>query len=159
MPYKKYSPETIHQRFWRHVNKKGPIPKTFPELGRCWIWIGAKHRQGYGLACFEHGMLVAHRVSFFIRNGRFPKDKLLHRCDNPPCIRPEHLEEGSQRKNVFDAIERGRFPQSKLTPEMVLEIRDCYREKRQTVKALARKFGVHRNTIWNVISRNNWSHI
>lgn len=91
------SPE---KRFWGKVIK---------HKSGCWEWIGNTIRGGYGRIHFAGKNRLAHRVAWFLTYGYWPKDKLLHDCDNPPCIRPEHLYEGSQLDNVRDCIARRRF--------------------------------------------------
>jgi hypothetical protein len=76
----------------------------------CWQWVGAKTGSGYGhgrgVRLFPKGEQLAHRQSFFLHHGRVPTLPLmvLHKCNNPLCVRPEHLYEGDGIQNVADAI-------------------------------------------------------
>lgn len=96
---------TIHERFWKFV-KRTCHPKG------CWEWIGHRNREGYGTfyAGVRDKMSMAHRHSWEIHNGkRIPKrKKILHWCDNPPCVNPTHLWIGSQKQNVWDMESKGR---------------------------------------------------
>ena len=94
------------ERFWSKVDRHGPIS---PGLGRCWVWIASRDSNGYGQFRFGPGRAKkAHRVAFFLAEGRWPEPLALHRCDNPPCVRRSHLFEGTQRMNMRDAFAKGR---------------------------------------------------
>lgn len=78
-------------------------------LGPCLEYEGTKNKNGYGvLPRAVHGSRLAHRAALAEHLGRPVEGFALHRCDNPPCIRGDHLYEGDQRQNVEDAVERGR---------------------------------------------------
>lgn len=90
------------EKFWARV-EKGP---------ECWIWRGAKAALGYG-QFFEtrYRAILAHRLSWNVAHGAIPEGMgVLHRCDNPPCVRPEHLFLGGQSANMMDASRKGRLP-------------------------------------------------
>ena len=95
-----------------------PFPNTerkflslIKKTKRCWKWIGAKDKNGYGLFSWSKGFYTkrAPRVAFHIFVKRIPKGKhVLHRCDNPECVNPKHLFFGSARDNVKDMFRKGR---------------------------------------------------
>jgi hypothetical protein len=98
------------KRFWDKVDKNGPTPEHCPELGQCWIWKGAKkHGTSYGLVKFLGKPMRAHRVAWFIIHGEWPSECILHRCDNPPCVRDSHLFDGTQADNMADRYNKGRY--------------------------------------------------
>lgn len=105
---KSYAPKPvpIEQRFWQHVDKNGPTQPHMPTP--CWLWTGARDANGYGRVNVDHSAITAHRAAFFIEYGRWPKPNALHRCDHPPCVRPDHLFEGDQKANMVDAASKGR---------------------------------------------------
>lgn len=73
--------------------------------GGCWEWRGARNGHGYGLLNKDR----AHRLMWEARNGPIPDGLVIrHRCDNPPCLRPDHLEVGTKKQNSRDMVERGR---------------------------------------------------
>lgn len=74
--------------------------------GACWIWTGPTNNHGYGRF---GGSRYAHRVSYQLAHGPIPPGMVvLHRCDNPPCVNPDHLSLGTQRDNVRDMVTKGR---------------------------------------------------
>lgn len=86
---------TPEQRFWAKVDKGGPIPDRRPELGPCWVWMGATADGGYGSFRVDGGRrtVTAHRWGYLNFVGPIPDGLHLdHLCHNPPCVRPDHLE-------------------------------------------------------------------
>lgn len=82
-------------------------------LSGCWVWKGVIDGKGYG-AIWESPQtrkyLRAHRMSYAHAYGPIdPELKVRHKCDNPPCVRPDHLELGTQKDNIQDAARRGRM--------------------------------------------------
>lgn len=105
MPKGEYPRPSVEERFWKSVKK---------ELGKgCWNWTAAKIC-GYG-AFSALGEQRAHRVAYRLFVGEIPEGLyVLHKCDNPKCIRPDHLFLGTQQDNVDDKVAKGR--QSRLGP-------------------------------------------
>lgn len=94
----------LRDRFWEKVNKSGG----------CWTWTGAQHRQGYGHIRIDDSVEFAHRVSWNIHFGAIPDGaEIMHVCDNPCCVNPDHLMLGTHRDNMRDMARKGRKP-SKL---------------------------------------------
>jgi hypothetical protein len=95
-------------RFWAKVNRNGRTVR--PELGPCWEWTAGKFSNGYGAFAESHKkQRKAHRVSYALAVGDIPPGALVcHRCDNPSCVRPEHLFAGSDRDNVIDCVQKHR---------------------------------------------------
>ena len=90
----------LEERFWKYVLKSNG----------CWEWQGLRTVGGYGLYWIERNQqTTAHRVSWLIAYGPIPDGiEVLHSCDNPPCIRPQHLFLGTQQDNIDDMIRKGR---------------------------------------------------
>lgn len=94
----------------------GDAPDHRPELGPCWVWMGAMNGDGYGVIRGDvvpgarQPILLAHRVALSLALGRpLGQDMFAnHKCDNPRCVRPRHLYEGTMQQNVDDMNERGR---------------------------------------------------
>jgi len=86
-------------RFWRRVAKA--------DGSACWLWTGARFHFGHGAFKVAGRTLKAHRVAYVLTYGPIPNNNVVrHRCDTPPCVRPDHLLLGSQVENVAD---RNRF--------------------------------------------------
>jgi hypothetical protein len=147
------TPDRI-KRFWAKVIK---------HQDECWEWTGAKVRNGYGYFAInsERGpshCSAAHRVSWVITNGDIPDGLLvLHKCDNPPCTRPDHLFLGTFKDNNQDTIRKGRQSRGhyKLTPKALREIR-ILNKMDFSHQTIANVFGVHRSTIKKIISGKQW---
>lgn len=76
----------------------------------CWLWEGAYHYNGYGCIKINNKTLRVNRLSWFLKNGKIPKNRyVLHKCDNPKCVNPKHLFLGTAQDNIDDCIKKGRF--------------------------------------------------
>ena len=134
----------------------------------CQVWVRYRTRKGYGQTWDrqQKRRRRAHRVVWEIFNGPIPKGAfVLHRCDNPPCVNPDHLYVGTAADNTRDMIRRGRVSagerrdNARLTREMVRQIRHVYASGRKTKAALARIFGVSPSTIRAAVGRVTWRHV
>ena len=98
---------TTDERFWEKVDKFGPVPEFAPQLGRCWIWVGAAQRYGYGSFAIHSDVteggwkrVLAHRFSYERLVGPVEKGlDLDHLCRIPACVNPEHLQPVTHREN------------------------------------------------------------
>lgn len=103
-----YWNESPSDRFWKRVERLGPIPSHLPNLGNCWIWTGNKIHSGYGQIGVGGKMISTHRFSFMLSNGDPGDMCVLHRCDNPSCVRPDHLFLGTHSDNMRDRDSKNR---------------------------------------------------
>ncbi|ARK86072.1 hypothetical protein BOC42_00460 [Burkholderia pseudomallei] len=107
----------------------------YVEIGEtCWLWTGAKLPRGYGRFYFDGKPRYAHRVSVVLHGGAVADDALvMHSCDNPSCVNPDHLSVGTQTENMRDAASKGRTvnsqdwggeknPKAKLTSSQRAEL-------------------------------------
>ena len=136
-----------------------------PGVG-CWEWKGRRLPGGYGQLSVRGKNVCAHRVSYEIHTGPIPDGlDVCHRCDNPPCVRPDHLFLGTRSENLQDATRKRRTrttPQygwdnkkTKLSEEQVAEIRARYAAGERNQSALAREFGVHHSRVWQLVNRKD----
>lgn len=167
--------ESDIERFNRMVDRDGPTIRE--ELGPCWVWTGSTTQFGHGQFLVRltesrmskkysgHG---AHRIAWSIaNNGKAIPDGLLvrHRCDNPPCVRPSHLELGTFADNMRDMYERGRamigerHGSAKLTDANVLAICADFAQNGTAIQELARRFGVTDMTVHDILKGRAWRHI
>lgn len=147
-----------YDRFWSKVNKT----KT------CWEWTGALNHCGYGTFWFNNKTVHAHRLSWVIANNRHvPKGKLtLHKCDNPKCVRPDHLFIGTQRDNVYDCLNKNRraklfgesHGRSKFTSEQVNAIKIMRKDFGIGCQILADWTGVTKVAISSICRGKNWKY-
>lgn len=132
----------------------------------CWLWTAHKMRLlPYGRMTVHRGWYeLAHRISYVLHVGPIPDGlHILHRCDNPSCVRPDHLFPGSNSDNVADKVAKGRqsfllgekHPSAKLNNASVAFI---FRSRKSGV-ALAEEFGVSTNVICRIRRGKSWTHI
>jgi len=141
---------SLATRFWSKVRRGEP--------NACWPWTGSTDGRGYGhLSAYPKGSpLKAPRVAWEIANGPIPDGMLVrHKCDNPPCVNPAHLELGTQKDNTRDTSARGRLnPKSRLNlrhdkalstsdMEIVVEMRS----RGLSLPVIAKRFGVDSSTV------------
>lgn len=92
-------PKPLAPRFWAKVDKS--------DVDGCWIWTAGKDGKGYGRVGFEARTKAAHHAAWFLEHGYWPT-YIEHVCDNPPCVRVDHLREGSPATNSADMANKGR---------------------------------------------------
>lgn len=138
--------------------------RSVPGGDGCWIWQGNKNPKGYGYMSDNGRLRTAHRVSYEKFCGPFPPHlQVLHRCDTPSCVNPDHLFLGSNIDNVQDRVAKGRSvglagernPKAKLTAEDVVAIR---RDPRAT-KTIAAAYGVSISMVGHIKRREFWRHV
>jgi len=139
-------------RFWRHVFKTGPVPQHWPELGACWEWTGPADKHGYGRIWFNGKLEVTSRIAWLLAIGSLPTYDVLHKCDNPACVRFSHLYEGEAFANAADMVARDRQG-GKLSNAQANTIREVYAMGQLNQYQLALKYNVTQAAIWYTIRR------
>jgi hypothetical protein len=142
----------LTERFWEKVQKRA---------SGCWEWTASVDEHGRGRINYKGYPLRAHRASWFIHFGQWPTLQVNHRCDNPLCVNPGHLYEGTQVQNVADAVARDRTTHgvrhgaARLTDEKVEEIRRLYAFG-YFQREIAVLFGVSKGAIQGVVTGSRW---
>lgn len=129
----------------------------------CWLWLGHLNPYGYGRLGRNRIERQAHRLSFLAHIGPIPDElKVLHKCDIPSCVNPDHLFLGTDEDNMQDMVTKGRnvnpsgedHPMAKLNYKDIQKIRE---NKISTISAIADHFGVSRRAIRFVKTGETWS--
>lgn len=96
--------ESTPENFWLRTEAQGA----------CVVWTGGTRKDGYGQVTWHGEKVLAHRLAFFLRLGRWPESDLLrHLCNNPTCVL--HAVEGTRSENMLDAVAAGVHPQARKT--------------------------------------------
>ena len=155
--------ERTAARFWSKVDRCGHDD--------CWPWLGTKKMpnnigEQYGtFGVSENGNRTeyrAHRLAYMLAVGEVPDGILvMHTCDTPLCVNPNHLELGTNADNMADRDAKGRVAKgegsgkSKLRAHQVRRIR----RSRRSNSELASEYGVHSTTILNIRRGRLWGHL
>jgi hypothetical protein len=150
--------KTSEERFWAKVNK----------TDTCWLWTASKDRDGYGQFRFNGTTVKAHRVVIQLEGSDIPSGMcVLHHCDNPGCVNPDHLYIGTPKQNTGDMIERGRSKYvgqkgeahgcAKLCELDVRLIRDL--AETSTQQEIADWFGIAQSHVTNIVNHKSWAHV
>lgn len=129
----------------------------------CILWVQGVDRHGYGKAWHKGKTWRANRLAYAAHHGMdsVKGTNVLHKCDNPACINPQHLFAGTLSDNVHDAVAKGRNARgenhnmNKLTIEQVLAIRNDQR----VLRKIGDDYGVTAQAIWYIKKGRNWRHV
>lgn len=156
--FDRWSMERQTELFWSHVDKSGD----------CWEWTLHRDSFGYGGTSWKNRYMTAHVKAWTLTFGPPPEGMhVCHRCDNPPCCRPDHLFLGTPAENSADMVRKGRSarvrgtakPGAKLTEDQVREIRRRYEAGGVSTHQLAPEYGVTAMTIWAVVRRKKYTDV
>lgn len=143
------------ERFWSKADKSGD----------CWIWQGRLTTSGYGQFKADRKNWISSRVAYELTNGAIPPGLCVcHRCDNPLCVRPDHLWAGTNAENMDDLRRKGRAARgernssAKLTEPEVVEIKRLISEG-VGQRILGERFGVGTSTIAHIATNRTWAHV
>lgn len=152
----------IEDRYWANVNKVE---------GDCWIWTGAKRNyKGYGTIALPgrgNGSITTHRFAWKLAFGDIPEGlHVLHKCDNPSCVNPEHLFLGTNNDNVQDKCKKGRLNHvkgeksgvSKLTEKDILLIKQL-RKDGLLHREIAEKLNITKGNVGFILRGETWKHV
>lgn len=134
--------------FWSKVNIE-------PHPSKCWEWTGNLSRTGYGNMTKrykERKPIMAHRFSFILQGGNLTQDMLVcHTCDNPKCVRPDHLFIGDHSSNMLDKAKKFRT-NGGITKDLAIKILEATKSEKSDLK-ISQQFKIHRETVYRI--RNN----
>lgn len=148
------------ERFWSKVNKTD-------DPSQCWLWQSAFDQDGYGLFKVNSRMVRAPRYMYQLVKGAIPLGyHVMHSCDNPPCVNPNHLSVGTGKDNHHDSSLKGRRHNqqgalnncAKLTSDAIVKIRQLHGQGLSN-KEIAKRFHVSRSNIGFICARQTWRHI
>lgn len=154
--------KTVAERFWGKVEKSDG----------CWEWQKCKTFFGYGLFRVDGKNVRAHRFSWGSINGAIPDGMcVLHHCDNPSCVNPDHLFIGTKKDNAQDRLSKGRpgspgpaiplmgelHQNTNLTNKDVMEIRRLCQT--MTQRAIAKIYNITFQSVNLIVNRKRWSHL
>ena len=135
-------------RFWSKVNK----------TEYCWEWTGCRGNNGHwhGRFYYNGRMQQAHRLAWEEAHGPIPAGQhVLHKCDRPTCVRPDHLYLGTAADNMADMVLRGRCTNAKVTATEVAEIRRRS-STGATTKELLQRFNISKTQVQKIVKREAW---
>lgn len=154
-------PIPLSVRFWAKVDK---TPGQGP-WGNCWVWTGSYRPNGRGRFFISRKGKQAYRVSYLLAHLEWNLEsplEICHKCDNPACVRPSHLFEGTRSENMQDCVCKGRIASgdrhgSKIHPEKILRGEDSPSRKHPERMARGNQHGskTHPEKIERGIQRYN----
>ena len=156
MPKGFYVRRTTHENFLRKVDKVD---------GGCWEWTGAVLKDGYGHFHVNRKGVIASRYSYQHYKGDIPPGLVVrHKCDNPKCVNPEHLELGTQKDNYNDAKMKGRHVHGEkhgnvlYSGEQIKKVLQLIAEGMRPID-ISKQTGVALSTVYDVRLGRSWKHL
>lgn len=151
-------------RFWAQLTKNGPV---HVKLGRCWSWLGCRIPKGYGYLGVNGKSIYAHRFSYQIHHPKISIGTLhvLHKCDNPNCVNPNHLYLGTNGDNRKDSVAKKRHARGNRSGVRKINYNIAARIRRRcvlsggntSVKTLANQYRLSIQSIYNICYGVTWN--
>lgn len=132
---------TIRERFFEKVDI----------TPGCWLWTASRNSSGYGQMSIPRMTrpVGAHRVSWELHYGCPGTQHVLHKCDTPACVNPDHLFLGTHGDNMGDMATKGRAGQRRLSEEQTVEIQKR-RDAGELLRVLAAEYKVCESSVSNI---------
>jgi Mor family transcriptional regulator len=152
--------------YWIDLAIKFDYRYTLNKDTGCLEWTGSRNNDGYGHLKCNGYMFQAHRVAYFLHYKFIDDRKVLHTCDNPPCVNWEHLYLGTNKENYDDMHKRNRVaslkgtnnPRAKLNDKLIIEIINKFKPGMR-YQELADEYQVTAALIGQIIRGDIWKHI
>ncbi len=132
----------------------------------CWVWNQSKSEKGYARCVFQRRVYTGGRLPWMMFNGPIPDGLCAcHKCDNPSCVRPDHIFLGTKAENNRDCKAKkrnnigSRNGQSVLDENSVKKIKLLLKSKAVSLHRIGRMFSVHHATIWDIKMKKTWRHV
>lgn len=146
----------IENRFWQKVDKSNP--------NGCWNWIASKKSQGYGMVRANGIVVGAHIAAWkYIYKKELPGGMcVLHKCDNPSCVREDHLFLGTVIENNLDRDKKNRTARGensscvRLTWDEVCMIRAIWNLGMFRLYPMAKAYGINQGHLWQIVNNKIW---
>ena len=138
------------RKYWtREMIEENCVPVP---MSGCLLWCGGTMRRGYGVLMSNGKSCSVHRFMWSIVNGPIPQGMhVLHKCDIPACVNPNHLFLGTHTDNMRDMHKKHRWA-NKLTSDDVQSIRNCG----DTQTAVAEKYGISQSLVSRIRGGLRW---
>lgn len=169
--------EILGEKLWAKTTVSAS-PTHCKKLGSCWEWTGYRHANGYGAMHVDGKSMYVHRLSWWLSSGRHPSlSFVLHRCDNPACVRPAHLFLGTHADNNKDRDSKKRQAHgetqgsAKLTDADVNDIRRWLEIRRRLYPTVLRhkgalsnaakaaQYGIGLSQFGRIANGEDWKHV
>lgn len=162
MPIGVYPRPSLRSRFEAKIDRNGPVMPgmTTP----CHLWTGNRSDRGYGQVKVNGRTRRATHIALGLAGRPLPTGLVAcHRCDNPPCVREDHLFHGTSTENVRDSVSKGRHATGekngvggKLSREDVDRIRELGATGKHH-REIGAKFGVSHCLVGKILRRELWA--
>ena len=145
-------PSNTSSSFWKYVDRRSD--------NECWLWKGTTLSNGYGQFYISFRKESAHRYSYTLAFGKIPSGSVvMHKCDNPACVNPKHLQLGTSKENTLDMMQKGRArfggSDKNLTPDDVNRVLELHQQGQSTPE-IAKALGIGKRHVLHIIRGERW---